>query len=237
MPPAEPNPSAPPRAPSRSASPRRSPRSPCWALVATWLALAPQACARVADRRPVRAPGRRRQDGHRPGLRGQPVPRVFRLHPLPGHLPDRARPTSPTFSPRWATRRFRPCSSRSIPSATRRRSMQDYVSSFDPHVIGLSGGPQAIGAVEKDYRVFARKGQVQSDGGYSMDHSSIVYLMDKTGRIRRGAQRRPLAGRDGEGVEGLFVKTTPRPRSGRVTRAKRQVRAWANDLNLAACPS
>ncbi len=59
--------------------------------------------------------------------------------------------------------------------------MQDYVSSFNAHIIGLSGSPQAIGAVEKGYRVFARKGQVQSDGGYSMDHSSIVYLMDKSG--------------------------------------------------------
>jgi protein SCO1/2 len=59
--------------------------------------------------------------------------------------------------------------------------MQDYVSSFDPHVIGLSGSPQAVGAVEKAYRVFARKGQTQSDGGYSMDHSSIVYLMNKSG--------------------------------------------------------
>ena len=59
--------------------------------------------------------------------------------------------------------------------------MQDYVSSFDPHLIGLSGSPQAIGAVEKGYRVFARKGEIQSDGSYSMDHSSIVYLMDKSG--------------------------------------------------------
>ncbi len=59
--------------------------------------------------------------------------------------------------------------------------MQDYASSFGAHVIGLSGSPQAIGAVEKAFRVFARKGKVESDGGYSMDHSSIVYLMDKTG--------------------------------------------------------
>jgi protein SCO1/2 len=29
--------------------------------------------------------------------------------------------------------------------------------------------------------VFARKGEAQADGGYSMDHSSIVYLMDKSG--------------------------------------------------------
>jgi protein SCO1 len=59
--------------------------------------------------------------------------------------------------------------------------MQDYASSFGAHVIGLSGSPQAIGAVEKEYRVFARKGKVESDGSYSMDHSSIIYLMDKTG--------------------------------------------------------
>ena len=59
--------------------------------------------------------------------------------------------------------------------------MQDYASSFGPHVIGLSGSPQAIGAVEKEYRVFARKGKVESDGSYSMDHSSVIYFMDKTG--------------------------------------------------------
>ena len=59
--------------------------------------------------------------------------------------------------------------------------MQDYAGSFGPSIIGLSGSPQAIGAVEKAYRVFSRKGPIQSDGGYSMDHSSVVYVMSKTG--------------------------------------------------------
>jgi protein SCO1/2 len=59
--------------------------------------------------------------------------------------------------------------------------MQDYVSSFNPAVIGLSGSPQAVEATEKTFRVYARKGQLQPDGDYSMDHSSIVYLMDKNG--------------------------------------------------------
>ena len=59
--------------------------------------------------------------------------------------------------------------------------MQDYVSSFNPAVIGLSGSPQAVEATEKTFRVYARKGQKQPDGDYSMDHSSIVYLMDKNG--------------------------------------------------------
>ena len=59
--------------------------------------------------------------------------------------------------------------------------MQDYVSSFNPAIIGLSGSPQAVAAAEKTFRVFARKGEKQADGDYSMDHSSIVYLMDKNG--------------------------------------------------------
>jgi protein SCO1/2 len=59
--------------------------------------------------------------------------------------------------------------------------MQDYVSSFNPAIVGLSGSPQAVEAAEKAFRVFARKGQQQPDGDYSMDHSSIVYLMDKNG--------------------------------------------------------
>ncbi len=59
--------------------------------------------------------------------------------------------------------------------------MQDYVSSFNPAIIGLSGAPQAVEAAEKTFRVFARKGEKQPDGDYSMDHSSIVYLMDKNG--------------------------------------------------------
>jgi protein SCO1/2 len=59
--------------------------------------------------------------------------------------------------------------------------MQDYVSSFDARIIGLSGSPQAIEAAEKAFRVYARKGQAQAGGDYSMDHSSVVYLMDKSG--------------------------------------------------------
>ena len=59
--------------------------------------------------------------------------------------------------------------------------MQDYVSSFNPAIVGLSGTPQAVAATEKTFRVFARKGEKQPDGDYSMDHSSVVYLMDKNG--------------------------------------------------------
>ena len=59
--------------------------------------------------------------------------------------------------------------------------MQDYVSSFNPAVVGLSGSAKSVEAVEKTFRVFSRKGEKQPDGDYSMDHSSVVYLMDKNG--------------------------------------------------------
>ena len=60
-------------------------------------------------------------------------------------------------------------------------AMADYVSSFDSRFVGLSGTPEQIASAEKAYRVYARKGPPQSDGGYGMDHSSVVYLMDKSG--------------------------------------------------------
>ena len=58
--------------------------------------------------------------------------------------------------------------------------MADYVGSFDPRIIGLSGSPQDVAAMEKAYRVYARKAPTK-DGDYSMDHSLIVYLMDAKG--------------------------------------------------------
>jgi protein SCO1/2 len=59
--------------------------------------------------------------------------------------------------------------------------MADYVSSFDPRIVGLSGSPEQIAAIEKAYRVYARKGASQPNGDYAMDHSSVVYLMDANG--------------------------------------------------------
>lgn len=60
--------------------------------------------------------------------------------------------------------------------------MKDYLSSFDPHVRGATGTQQEIDTVLKEYRVFAKKVPLK-DGDYSMDHSAVVYLMDKQGRF------------------------------------------------------
>ena len=60
--------------------------------------------------------------------------------------------------------------------------IKDYLSSFDPHVRGATGDRKAIDAAEKDYRVYAKKVPTKN-GDYSMDHSAVVYLMDKDGRF------------------------------------------------------
>jgi len=60
--------------------------------------------------------------------------------------------------------------------------MKDYLSSFDPHFSGLTGDPAAIAAVAKAYRVYYKKVPTEQDN-YTMDHTAIVYLMDKAGHF------------------------------------------------------
>ena len=60
--------------------------------------------------------------------------------------------------------------------------LKDYLSSFDPRISGLSGTRADIDATLKAYRVYAKK-VPQENGEYSMDHSAIIYLMDKQGRF------------------------------------------------------
>jgi protein SCO1/2 len=60
--------------------------------------------------------------------------------------------------------------------------LKDYLSSFDPRIVGVTGDEVSIMAAEKAYRVYAKK--VPTDGGgYTMDHTAIVYLMNKDGRF------------------------------------------------------
>lgn len=60
--------------------------------------------------------------------------------------------------------------------------MKDYLSNFDPHLRGLTGDPAAVEQAIKEYRVYARKVPLDG-GGYTMDHTALVYLMDKRGRF------------------------------------------------------
>jgi protein SCO1 len=61
-------------------------------------------------------------------------------------------------------------------------SMKDYLSSFDPHLKGLTGDPAAVQKVITEYRVYAKKVPLK-DGDYTMDHTALVYLMDRDGHF------------------------------------------------------
>jgi protein SCO1 len=62
-------------------------------------------------------------------------------------------------------------------------TLKDYLSSFDPHIRGLTGDLAAVAAAAKAYRVYYQKVPFGPAGDYTMDHSAIVYLMDKDGRF------------------------------------------------------
>jgi protein SCO1/2 len=60
--------------------------------------------------------------------------------------------------------------------------LKDYLTSFDPRIIGVTGDDASVAAAEKAYRVYAKK--VPTDGGgYTMDHTALVYLMNKDGHF------------------------------------------------------
>jgi protein SCO1/2 len=62
--------------------------------------------------------------------------------------------------------------------------MKKYVAAFSPRLVGLTGSPEQIAAVAKEYRVYYaehRTGPGPND--YSMDHSSVLYLMGPDGKF------------------------------------------------------
>ena len=61
-------------------------------------------------------------------------------------------------------------------------AMKDYLSSFDPHLKGLTGDPEAVAKALSGFRVYARKVPLK-DGDYTMDHTALIYLMDRGGKF------------------------------------------------------
>jgi protein SCO1/2 len=60
--------------------------------------------------------------------------------------------------------------------------LKAYVTSFDAAILALSGSPEEIARAAKAYRVYYAK-HPEPSGDYSMDHSSVIYVMDPEGRF------------------------------------------------------
>ncbi len=62
--------------------------------------------------------------------------------------------------------------------------VKQYAAAFGPSFVGLTGSAAEIATVAKEYRVYYaehRTGEAPDD--YSMDHSSVLYLMDSNGQF------------------------------------------------------
>jgi protein SCO1/2 len=68
------------------------------------------------------------------------------------------------------------------PERDTQAAMKEYLSSFDPRLKGLTGSSAEIAKVLSEYRVYAKKVPLK-DGDYTMDHTALIYLMDRDGKF------------------------------------------------------
>jgi protein SCO1/2 len=60
--------------------------------------------------------------------------------------------------------------------------LKKYLAAFGPQFEGLTGTPDEIASVAHAYRVYFAKHPLPG-GGYSVDHASTIYLMDRNGEF------------------------------------------------------
>jgi protein SCO1/2 len=61
--------------------------------------------------------------------------------------------------------------------------LKAYLSAFGPRFIGLTGTEEEIAAAAKAYRVYVQAHK-EDGANYTVDHSGVVYLMDKSGAFQ-----------------------------------------------------
>jgi protein SCO1 len=60
--------------------------------------------------------------------------------------------------------------------------LKSYVEAFGGPIEGLTGPADAVAKAAQDYKVYYAK-HARSDGGYDMDHSALIYIMNPEGRF------------------------------------------------------
>ena len=62
------------------------------------------------------------------------------------------------------------------------KELKAYLTAFDAPILALTGTAEQVAKAAKSYRVYYAK-HPEADGDYSMDHSSVIYVMDPQGRF------------------------------------------------------
>lgn len=60
--------------------------------------------------------------------------------------------------------------------------LKNYVAAFSPRLIGLTGTPEQIAKVEKDFAIYAARRDAEGASDYLMDHSRTPYLFGPDGK-------------------------------------------------------
>ena len=117
-----------------------------------------------ADRRAVHAHRSERHAPHRRGLPRQADAGLFRLHLLPGHLPDRPAADGTGAGPTRTrpAKTVQPVFITVDPERDTAEHLKDYVPMFHPRFVGLTGDATAIQEAARAYRVYYAK--VERDG-------------------------------------------------------------------------
>ncbi len=58
----------------------------------------------------------------------------------------------------------------------------EFTHAFSDDLLGLTGTPQEIAKAAKEFAIFYKKGKVNSEGGYLVNHSTQAYLMGRKGQ-------------------------------------------------------
>ena len=61
-------------------------------------------------------------------------------------------------------------------------ALKEYLANFDPRIVGVTGPRAQLDPMLREYKIFSKRAPGK-DGEYSVDHTTVVYLMDKNGRF------------------------------------------------------
>jgi protein SCO1/2 len=60
--------------------------------------------------------------------------------------------------------------------------LREYISAFSDKIVGITGEPEKVEAMARDYKVYFNKTPLEG-GDYSMDHTASVLLLDAEGSL------------------------------------------------------
>jgi protein SCO1/2 len=86
--------------------------------------------------------------------------------------------------------------------------MGKYAGAFHPRIVGLTGSPQQIAAVAREYGAYSALHKTGAGAeGYSVDHSTYIYIMDPQGKFVRGLDVDTPTGRIADTLRKLMAQS------------------------------